>query len=344
MNARTNRRAFTLIELLVVISIIGVLIALLLPAVQAARDAARRVQSINNMKQVGLALQGFHDANGFFPLNGDDKNKTQPPLAWTVAILPYLEQTTVMNAWNVSLYFDDQTTSVTASNTTTSNSYLSAYVCPSSYKLPWFNGSGAYPGTSEVRLVAGSQVAYGYDASTRDTTYSASWAQWQLSGGGFIGQFDNPNGNIAPLVANSANGIGRPPYNGGLNYSPANGKCTIAMITDGTSNTAITAPWTGPLDSTGQHNREDWANPAFGLVSLARATNVYTPVQPLDSWFRSYAGRRSDNLSLVGMADGSVRAIKMNTKTVGAYSNVSLPPLKALGTINGGEIIGSDEL
>ncbi|MCA9163285.1 MAG: DUF1559 domain-containing protein, partial [Planctomycetales bacterium] len=96
-------RGFTLVELLVVIAIIAILIALLLPAVQQAREAARRSQCRNNMKQLGLALHNYHDSNQCFPPNSHG-NATNLPngFSWRVMILPGLDQGPLYNKFNFS--------------------------------------------------------------------------------------------------------------------------------------------------------------------------------------------------------------------------------------------------
>ena len=93
-----KNKAFTLVELLVVIAIIGILIALLLPAVQAAREAARRIQCGNNMKQWGVAIHNYHSANNVLPPPGL-KTDTRPA-SWIVALLPYMEQQDLYDAWD----------------------------------------------------------------------------------------------------------------------------------------------------------------------------------------------------------------------------------------------------
>ena len=126
---RFNRKAFTLVELLVVIAIIGILVGLLLPAVQAAREAARRMQCTNNLKQLGLAIHKSESAHKKFPnnnpnvLRGDGKRYIQGP--WTIAILPFIEQSPLYDRWNQNLGFGE------ATNRALLESPIPSYHCPS---------------------------------------------------------------------------------------------------------------------------------------------------------------------------------------------------------------------
>jgi prepilin-type N-terminal cleavage/methylation domain-containing protein len=127
--AIARRSGFTLIELLVVIAVIGVLVALLLPAVQEAREAARRIQCTNNLKQVGLALHSYHSANGVFAIGyvawpNADTNVTSPGWGWASALLPMLDQRPLYNATNLGLPIED------ATNSTTRTTALAVFVCP----------------------------------------------------------------------------------------------------------------------------------------------------------------------------------------------------------------------
>jgi prepilin-type N-terminal cleavage/methylation domain-containing protein/prepilin-type processing-associated H-X9-DG protein len=128
-----GRTGFTLVELLVVIAIIGLLVALLLPAIQAAREAARRSQCQNNLKQIGLAIQSHHDAHKVFPAGrngppGHTNGWDQFSVSWAFFLLPYLEETTLYNDWNPKAVVTDD------SNDATMRTPIETYACPSRRK------------------------------------------------------------------------------------------------------------------------------------------------------------------------------------------------------------------
>jgi prepilin-type processing-associated H-X9-DG protein/prepilin-type N-terminal cleavage/methylation domain-containing protein len=132
-----TRRAFTLIELLVVISIIGVLLALLLPAVQMAREAARRTQCTNNLKQIGLALHNYEATHHAFPpgyISNFDASgmDTGPGWGWAAMLLPQMEQKPLFDAVNFNLAIEDP------SNLTARLPLINVYLCPSDTVKPFW--------------------------------------------------------------------------------------------------------------------------------------------------------------------------------------------------------------
>lgn len=129
------RRGFTLVELLVVIAIIGMLVALLLPAVQAAREAGRRVQCANNFKQVGLALHNYHSAHRCFPQGTTNHPSTNyEGFTWCIRILPFLEQQNVYSKIN---WKDDGFHGSSVNVAVVANTHVSAFDCPSSPCPRW---------------------------------------------------------------------------------------------------------------------------------------------------------------------------------------------------------------
>jgi prepilin-type N-terminal cleavage/methylation domain-containing protein/prepilin-type processing-associated H-X9-DG protein len=154
---RRQRAGFTLIELLVVIAIIAVLIALLLPAVQAAREAARRIQCVNNLKQIGLALHNYHSSLNSFPVGflyayrGVLPNSSPSQYRWSALaqMTPFLEQANLYNALNFDFPIAHQPTSSGAlfwpyfpANTTAMATEVSLFLCPSDGAPPPAAGTG----------------------------------------------------------------------------------------------------------------------------------------------------------------------------------------------------------
>ena len=162
-----RRRGFTLIELLVVIAIIAITIALLLPAVQAAREAARRMQCLNNLKQLGLAMHNYESTNGAFPpsmVSAGTGNKAVWTNGWSAQAraLPYCEQGSLFNTANFSVWKEDPP------NTTTIMMTVSFLVCPSD------------PNTGV------SSHDYGLSGITNYGVNQGDWFVW----GGFSGPFN----------------------------------------------------------------------------------------------------------------------------------------------------------
>ncbi len=133
MRTRIDHRGFTLIELLVVIAIIGVLIALLLPAVQAAREAGRRIQCTNNLKQLGIALHNYESSVGAYPMACALKIGTiDETYSVHARILPYLEQGSAFNLINFDLPWSIQPT--------VAQTKIAGFLCPSEVRTNAYNG------------------------------------------------------------------------------------------------------------------------------------------------------------------------------------------------------------
>jgi prepilin-type N-terminal cleavage/methylation domain-containing protein/prepilin-type processing-associated H-X9-DG protein len=225
--SRTGRLGgFTLIELLVVIAIIGVLIALLLPAVQAAREAARRAQCINNMKQLGLALANYEAAHGSYPMSYAQRADWDPTnssgtiedsgwgnISPHVLLLPFLEQTQTYNALNLQISMDEG--ECDGIQATAACTRINSFLCPSSL-LPVGNYWGYGPGTGVVEWVSGRFPGNNYFGSV-----GASVCPWDNA---------RPNG-LFSIMADGSNGT-------------ANGNVRgVRDIQDGTSNTIAFGEW-----------------------------------------------------------------------------------------------------
>ncbi len=218
------RCGFTLVELLVVITIIGILIALLLPAVQAAREAARRGQCSNNLKQIGLSLHGYHDVHGCFPPGVMAQNPfPYRKASWLVRILPFMEQT---NLYERAVFSDTDWTGqnyIDRNANLKHNAWVETFTCPSSLLPPTY-GQGTRSDTQSQTPPA-------------PTSVTVQIAEYAGIAGTYYAESDMSS---TPTPNATASYGGRSTFNGVM--ASVGGQLpmpvTFALIADGSSNTA----------------------------------------------------------------------------------------------------------
>jgi prepilin-type N-terminal cleavage/methylation domain-containing protein/prepilin-type processing-associated H-X9-DG protein len=239
-NGRPRHLGFTLIELLVVIAIIAVLVALLLPAVQQAREAARRSQCKNNLKQLGLALLNYHDTFGKMPPGvvnpGIQANSAEPwtnncatqcmNSPWSLMILPYIDQQSLYNQLNFSIAMGGAQRSgsgPTVTNGALFTSRLSVFACPSDtpYLEPMNQG-----GTAHYAITNGYRSSYWYpDTGSYMENFTAYTA---------TPLYEQDSWNISVTLGTGV--TASIPHKGMFGI---NGACRIGDVRDGTSNTMM---------------------------------------------------------------------------------------------------------
>jgi prepilin-type N-terminal cleavage/methylation domain-containing protein/prepilin-type processing-associated H-X9-DG protein len=340
---RVRVPGFTLIELLVVITVIGVLVALLLPAVQSAREAARRAGCVNNLKQLGLAALNYESANGMLPPGAFGtlhEVEAGAGMTWGlgvfVRVLPFVDNSAVYNAANFSLQ------AITTANGTLASTGLNTLWCPSD------------PFVSESNL---EDFNYGAPTGTgimqRHTSYGGCTGTWSLD-------ILPTNPTYAAQLANM----------NGVIFSCST--VWLAEITDGLGNTILfaeTAYGKIPNDSTGRVESRWWQSgyPADTMVDTYYPVNSVSKGMPYNSstyenWVMTVSSFHPGGAN-VGFCDGSVRFIKESIQSVrfdlttGKVSAFVLNPTsqlysiapgaqlgvwQKLSTRNLGEIIGAD--
>jgi prepilin-type N-terminal cleavage/methylation domain-containing protein/prepilin-type processing-associated H-X9-DG protein len=357
-----RRRGFTLIELLVVIAIIAVLIALLLPAVQAAREAGRRMQCVNNLKQIGLALQNYHDAVNCFPMGSSSGQSGSGGYSskhyWSIhgAILPQLGQTPVYNAINFawgSFADDSPMTLATIINLSVTQTQINTFLCPTDpnstanfdvYALTANNNYfGCIGATTDI--LGGFAVGA---ASLATVPYSGLFAYQQSKGFNQVTDGTSNTIAFAESTVGSSAAKAKQKLIGMINVTSIQ---TAALQSNAANNpTGVLAgiaacdnAWnTGSGYSLNNQRGDSWT---VGAMAWTLFNTVVTPNGSNKQW--AYCAQTSSGCYAtfsnadsyhpggvnVAMADGSVKFVK---------DSINRTTWWGLGTIAGGEVVSSD--
>src|SRR5688572_5747877 len=279
MIARTHfsgsraRFAFTLVELLVVIAIIGVLVALLLPAVQSAREAARRMGCTNKLKQLALAAHNIHDVTGRFPAGNAYRKGTTGAWnnaydyyeTWSISVLPYLEQASLAQNWDPTTpnAFNDPSGKLA----TLRNTKLNIYICPSDPNNFVSSTPASGPGGSGIStLTAGNTMCM--QANYRGVA-GTSWGgrSFNSDTGGDANWDDGTQ--VRWLV----------PWNRGMrgilstatDFEVSVQPVRIAEVTDGTANTLLFGEYATAKGSLNRRTLWSYAYTSYNLSSVTIA-------------------------------------------------------------------------
>jgi prepilin-type N-terminal cleavage/methylation domain-containing protein len=314
------RRAFTLVELLVVIAIIGILVALLLPAIQAAREAARRTQCTNHLKQLVLAAHNYHDTYQRLPWNSDIGNNAYPGMpsgrwnafSWIFHTLPFMEQGSLHDQFKQNVYdgnANDDPALGTPTNRTLRNTIIPSLICPSNGQEPLRNGqwgsyadNGGYTGGGLDYVGSLGAVNSGWKDCGAVTPFPGPSEYPDMFNGG------TPwvNGEVPGEQAN---------YNGVFRHQ---GSVRLAEIIDGTANTIMlfeNMHWRGgdPVFDYGENNDACWA------AGIAAVHTLRNPMNNKNLWGGYINDRRCSSWSSLhpggahaALSDASVRFFDEN--------------------------------